>query len=208
MIMGLFRFPEIFRPVYRDAIFRDARAGTKVYLSFDDGPSGSGTGKIIDVLKRNEVKNAVFFCTGSNIEKYPLSISDITDNGYAIGNHGYLHIDGWKTPGQEYINNCIKGSEITGSSLFRPPYGRITPGQFKILKKRHRIVFWDILLYDWDLSVDPDYILAKFKRLIRPGSVIALHDKENLCAMRVLESLIGIIKDKGYEFGDLTREYD
>ncbi|HCC69935.1 MAG TPA: hypothetical protein DEQ09_02100 [Bacteroidales bacterium] len=206
MTPRIFRFPGLLRLFYRDAVFRIAGPGSKIYLSFDDGPTEKGTEAILKVLKQNEVDNAVFFCTGSNIQKYPGIVSDITGNGYTVANHGYIHLDGWKSGRDNYVNNCLKGSECSGSLFYRPPYGRITGPQYKALRRNMRIVFWDILLYDWDLSVTCDYILRKAERMVRPGSVIVLHDKENHSAMRVLDGLIGIINDRGYEFGDLTRD--
>ena len=206
MIPGFFRFPAVLKPVYGNAIYRLKQGGNKVYLSFDDGPTSRGTREIISVLKKNGVNHAVFFCTGSNIEKYPGSFSEIKSNGFTVANHGYLHLDGWKTARKNYIDNCTKGSEITNSLFFRPPYGHMMPGQYNILKKTHRIVFWDLLLYDWDMSVNSDTIIGKIRKLVRPGSVIALHDRENMCALRVLDDIIDICKSRGFTFGDLTVE--
>jgi hypothetical protein len=51
-----------------------------------------------------------------------------------------------------------------------------------------------------------EYILRKAEKLVRPGSVIVLHDKESICAPRVLDGLICLCLNRGYEFGDLTKE--
>ena len=49
----------------------DAVEGEKlVYLTFDDGPSPNNTNRILDVLKKNDVK-ASFFVVGKNVEMFP-----------------------------------------------------------------------------------------------------------------------------------------
>ncbi|MBS0009833.1 MAG: polysaccharide deacetylase family protein [Bacteroidales bacterium] len=203
MNIRLFRYPAAARLLYRDAIYRVHGPGEKVYITFDDGPS-QGSPEIIDVLKRNEVEQAVFFCLGVNIQSHPEETIMIRKNGYSLANHGYYHINGWRSTGQEYTDNCLKGAELTGSLFFRPPYGLMTSARYSDISKIARIVLWDLLLYDWDMALDSNYILRKAERLIRPGAVIVLHDKENRCALRVLEGLIRIIRMRGYEFGDLT----
>lgn len=201
-----FRFPGLMRLFYRDAIYRIKGTDRKIYLTFDDGPSEKGTGEIIDVLKRNDVVKAVFFCTGSNIHKYPCSASMIKNSGYSMANHGYLHLDGWKSKRSEYVDNCMKGSEFSGSMFYRPPYGHLTIPQYMDLRGKMKIVFWDLLLYDFNTNLQAEYILRKSEKLVRPGSVIVLHDKEDMYAPRVLDGLISLCINREYEFGDLTKD--
>jgi peptidoglycan/xylan/chitin deacetylase (PgdA/CDA1 family) len=200
-----FRYPGALRLLYNDAVFRQTDGDeSSIYLTFDDGPTEKGTEDIINVLSAFGVSKAVFFCTGSEMVDYPASIEMIRDHGFSVANHGYHHIDGWKSRRKDYINNCMKGSELSGSSFFRPPYGRLTLPQYMGLKGRVKIVFWDLLLYDFDLSLSRDYIVQKAERLIRPGSVIVLHDRKDRCSLTVLEKLIGLCRQKGYGFGDIT----
>ncbi|MDZ7738824.1 MAG: polysaccharide deacetylase family protein [Bacteroidales bacterium] len=200
-----FRYPGVARLLYNDAVFRQTEGDEKkVYLTFDDGPTEKGTEEIINILSAFGVSKAVFFCTGSKMPDYPGSIEMIRDHGFSVANHGYHHIDGWKSRRKDYIDNCLKGSELSGSSFFRPPYGRLTLPQYRGLKDRVKIVFWDLLLYDFDLSLSRDYIVQKAEKLIRPGSVIVLHDRKDRCSLTVLEKLIGICMQKGYGFGDIT----
>ncbi|MBN1388545.1 MAG: polysaccharide deacetylase family protein [Bacteroidales bacterium] len=206
MIPGSARFPGLIRLLYRDAIYRVKGVERKLYITFDDGPTDQGTAKIVDVLKKNEVEKAVFFCTGSNIKKYPDSTRMIAENGYSIANHGYKHLDGWKSRRNDYIENCLQGSELSGSIFYRPPYGHLTIPQYRAIKKYMRIVFWDLLLYDFDTNLQKEYVLNKAGKLVRQGSVIVLHDKENMCALRVLDGLISLCINRGYEFGDLTKD--
>jgi hypothetical protein len=64
-----------------------------------------------------------------------------------------------------------------------------------------KIVFWDIMPYDFDRALcRASY--AILMRRIRPGSVIVLHDKPSSSALQV--SLTGSLKrrmDDGWTFG-------
>ena len=63
------------------------------FLTFDDGPSTTVTPKILNILKKNNVK-ATFFLLGENIEANEKSrelVKREFNEGHAIGNHTYSH---------------------------------------------------------------------------------------------------------------------
>lgn len=62
---------------------------SKIYLTFDDGPSAAVTEQILDILKQNRVK-ATFFIIDYSAEKLPL-IRRMINEGHTIGIHGYSH---------------------------------------------------------------------------------------------------------------------
>ena len=59
------------------------------YLTFDDGPS-INTGKILDILKRYDIK-ATFFVVGRSDDNSKNLYKRIVKEGHAIGNHTYSH---------------------------------------------------------------------------------------------------------------------
>ena len=61
----------------------------KVYLTFDDGPSGN-TDRILDVLKQYDVK-ATFFVTGMEGDYYIPLYQRIVEEGHTLGMHSYSH---------------------------------------------------------------------------------------------------------------------
>ena len=204
--MRIFRLPLLFRLLFPGAIFRyNKDPGKVVYLTFDDGPTPGVTGTIVEVLEKEGIM-ATFFCSGEAAENNPGLLATIRNSRSGIANHGYRHIKGWKTGYREYIGNARKGSEITGSSLFRPPFGSLTPRQFFQIRKEHRVVFWDLILYDFDPSFKPSEIVRLLKRKIRPGSVIVLHDNSNSSSPLFLGDLVRSVKEMGYTFGNLAEE--
>ena len=57
-----------------------------VYLTFDDGPTPNNTPRILEILKRNNIK-ATFFVIGQNPDMY----KQIVNEGHAIAIHTYSH---------------------------------------------------------------------------------------------------------------------
>ena len=59
----------------------------KIFLTFDDGPSNSTTGRLLDILKKYKVK-ATFFVTGNGSDDL---IKREYAEGHSIGLHTYSH---------------------------------------------------------------------------------------------------------------------
>jgi len=200
--MRLFRPFFLMRVLYPDAVFRPAVSGKELFLTFDDGPDPVSTPAILSILGRYNVK-AAFFCTGKEAQKYPGLMSAIRSEGHLTGNHGYRHLDGWKTNTEAYLRNIRKASEFTSSSLMRPPYGRIRLRQYRELSAGYTVVFWDLMPFDFDKRLRPTKVLEIMKRKARPGSVIVLHDTYVSSAVVVLEEFIKFSHDSGFSFSPL-----
>jgi peptidoglycan/xylan/chitin deacetylase (PgdA/CDA1 family) len=146
-----------------------------IYLTFDDGPIPELTPWVLDVLKEYNVK-ATFFCVGDNISKNPAIFDRILKEGHQVGNHTYNHVKGWEMSKLNYIENIEKCQLLTKTNLFRPPYGRIKKSQFMTLNKEYKVVFWDVLSYDYDKMTSPKKCLDNSIKYTRNGSVIVFHD--------------------------------
>ena len=142
----------------------------------------------------------VFFCTGQLAERHPDLISLIKSKGHAIGNHGYHHLDGWKTSSRVYLRNFSIGEDFTSKLLLRPPYGRIRYKQYRELSESHRIVFWDLMPYDFDKKMTGAKVLDILKKKIRPGSIIVLHDTVCSSVLSFLDEFIEYALTNGYGF--------
>lgn len=197
--MRLYRPFFLMKILYPGAVFRQEVSGKELFLTFDDGPDPVSTPLILDILGRYSVK-AVFFCTGKEAQKYPWLMSAIRSGGHLAGNHGYRHLDGWKTSTSVYLRNIKKASESTSSSLMRPPYGRIRLHQYRELSAEYTIVFWDLMPFDFDKRLSPAKVLETMKSKARPGSVIVLHDTSASKAAVILEEFIKSSIDEGFSF--------
>ena len=61
-----------------------------IYLTFDDGPGGKVTEKVLDILKDEEVP-ASFFLIGEEINNQSALVKRIYDEGHSIGLHSMTH---------------------------------------------------------------------------------------------------------------------
>ena len=197
--MRLYRLPYIADWLYPQAIFRLKTTENILCLTFDDGPDPESTPGLLDILKRHKIR-AVFFCNGKAAETHPCLVERIKEGGHLIGNHGYHHYNGWVTSSEVYCTDVNYASQFTSGKLFRPPYGRLRLCQYKKLRKTFRIIFWDLMSYDFDTGFGAAKSLAILKKKIRPGSIIVLHDKPGSSSINFLEDLIGMAVDRGYSF--------
>lgn len=195
----------LFRPcffaewLFPDALFRIKTKGRVLWLTFDDGPDPDSTPKILDILEKHDIKS-IFFCNGSAVEKYPGLVELIKAKGHLIGNHGYRHLNGWKTSTSRYIENVNRADTHTSSVFFRPPYGRLRLSQYLKLRKKYKIVFWDLMPYDFDKSFGSDKSLKILIEKLRSGSIIVLHDRPDSTLIKDLGIFIKVAQSQGYTF--------
>ncbi len=197
--MRMVRPPLIAGLVFPEAHFRQGTGDKSLCLTFDDGPDRESTPALLRLLDRHNIK-ALFFCSGEAAEKNPDLVERIIEEGHLIGNHGYRHIRGFTSSFNRYCDNAYKASPLTSASLFRPPYGSLTIRQYRELKKSFRIVFWDVMAYDFDPSFGPERSLLLLKRKIRPGSIIVLHDTPDSTNKFFLDRFLGFAVNQGYRF--------
>ena len=197
--MRLFRPVFLERWLYPEAIFRIRTTEKVLYLTFDDGPDPVSTRQLLSILKTHDIK-AMFFCTGKKAEEYSCLMNDIRIGGHIIGNHGYNHYNGWRTDSVKYINDVIRASDFTSDRIFRPPFGRLSNKQRKRLPKSFKLIFWDIMAYDFDTTFGGLKSLRILQNKIRPGSIIVLHDTVTSCANAIIGEFLTYAIRAEYRF--------
>ena len=136
-----------------------------VYLTFDDGPIPEATPFILQTLARYGIR-ATFFMVGDNVRKYPHLYQQIVDAGHQVGNHTFHHLGGFK-----HLTN-----ELIKAHLFRPPHGCMSHMEYLFLRRRYRIVMWDLVTRDYSKWMTADDVVANVKKYARNGSIITFHD--------------------------------
>lgn len=198
--MYFVKTPWYLKTVYPSLVWDIPKSKT-IYLTFDDGPVPGVTDKVLDILSDYHIK-ATFFCIGDNVVKHHNLFLRIQNEGHAIGNHTFHHLNGWKTENVAYVNDVFACAEKVESQLFRPPYGRIGFNQIQELKKHFTIVMWDVLSGDFDTTIDADTCYNNVVNNVNDGSVIVFHD--SLKAMErllpTLPKVIDTLLQQGYHF--------
>ena len=71
-------------------LFNRSHVKGKMALTFDDGPNPLYTPRLLDMLKKYNVK-ATFFVVGSFAEKHPDLINRMDQEGHDLAIHHYKH---------------------------------------------------------------------------------------------------------------------
>lgn len=203
--MQLYKTPLFVQWLYPSLVWRQSKAEKSIYLTFDDGPIPEVTPWVLQTLKHYGAK-ATFFCIGENIKKYPEIFKMLLDDGHAIGNHTYHHLNGIKTAPALYLKDFLKCEEVllengVTTSLFRPPYGRISRRQVQMLASRH-IVMWNVLSYDFSKKITAQKVLDKSIQHTTSGSIVVFHDslKANENLKFALPKFLEHFQSQGYRF--------
>ena len=187
--MYLATTPKILRAYYPSNLIWDIATTEKVlYLTFDDGPHPTITPFVLHTLKRYAAK-ATFFCIGKNAMAYPSIYQQILLQGHVVGNHTFNHFNGWHTSAYNYLKDITLAGTLIQSSLFRPPYGRISKRQIKeltgnpilgssSLPPTYKIIMWSVLSGDFDTKLSSQQCLNNVLSNAKQGSIIVFHDSD------------------------------
>ncbi|HHY47430.1 MAG TPA: polysaccharide deacetylase family protein, partial [Firmicutes bacterium] len=136
-------------------IYSVARDDKKISLSFDAMWGTDYTDKILEILRRHNVKTT-FFLGGYWLEKYPDYVKKIASEGHEIGNHTYSHPHLNALSREEIRSEIMRAHEIikslTGkdSRLFRPPFGEYSNKVIEVAKEcGYETIQWSVDSLDW-----------------------------------------------------------
>ena len=183
-----------------------------LYLTFDAGYENGCTEKILDTLKKHDVK-AAFFLVGNYLQKNADLVRRMVDEGHIVGNHTMHHPDMSAITDKAAFQKELTDledlfREITGKELpkyYRPPQGVYSEENLKMAQELgYQTVFWSLAYKDWDNSKQPtaDYALGKLLPRTHNGAVILLHSTSQTNA-EVLDELLTGWKAKGYRFATI-----
>ena len=163
------------RWIYPKAFWRMDPKEHSVYLTFDDGPIPEATPFILDTLSKYGVK-ATFFMVGDNVRKYPHLYERIKAEGHQVGNHTYNHMGSVRHTLKTYVKNTNKANELIHSKYFRPPHGWMRPAAYIWLKRKYKVVMWDVVTRDYSRLLTAEDVVNNIKTYTRNGSIITFHD--------------------------------
>lgn len=193
--------PKIVQQFFPSIIWKKKTTNKKIWLTFDDGPDKEITVFLLNLLKKLKI-HATFFLIGEQIVKYPELTKKIIEDGHVIGNHSYSHLNGLLTSNKTYYNDIDRAQKIVNSNIFRPPYGKISPIQLRTLKKKFKIIMWDVLSWDFKKNISSEKIYNNVINNTKKGSIIVFHNniKSYQTIKRNLEKILVKLKEEGYSF--------
>lgn len=173
-----------------------------VALTFDDGPSGRFTRRLLAGLEERGAK-ATFFLCGYRIEQYQTLTEQIYQAGHEIGLHGYSHCsldDKSKCDVNVEIEKTMalipEGCRVT---LFRSPGGRCGEGVLAAAKAQGlSLLYWSLDPKDWATD-DTAAIKQRILSQVRDGDVILMHDMSDSSVDAAL-AIVDVLQSRGYRF--------
>lgn len=171
-------------------------------LTFDDGPSGRFTRRLLDGLQERDAK-ATFMLCGYRIESYPREARRIAEEGHEIAIHGYSH-DSMCPMNQaqvavEIAKTAALLPEGCKAAFLRPPGGLCSDAVYHAAEGAGlAVVTWSVDPKDWATN-DTDAIVQRVVKQTRDGDVILLHDMTDSSVTAALR-IIDILSQQGFEF--------
>ena len=150
-----------------------------VALTFDDGPSGRFTRRLLEGLEERDAK-ATFLLCGYRLKQYPELAQQMMDQGHELGIHGYSHRDmrglSRRDIGKEIMDTEALMPEGCRITFLRPPGGAITDAVRQVARARnYALLGWSVDPLDWKIR-DTGTICASVTECVRDGDIILLHD--------------------------------
>lgn len=169
-------------------------------LTFDDGPSGKFTEKLLDGLYEREV-NATFLLCGYRMEQFPELTQRIYREGHEIGFHGYTH-DNMKVMSRRQVaDELIRSQPLLPEDcdpvFLRPPGGCCSDGVRQVAQARQlAILGWSVDPKDWATS-DKLAIERSVLKNVQDGDIILLHDMTESSVQAALD-IVDTLEKEGF----------
>lgn len=181
-----------------------------VALSFDDGPDEPYTSQIAAVLDRAGVR-ATFFQVGEQAMQHPEVTARLLAAGNVVGVHSFRHRGDLASLSQQAFDEdtaqAVAAFGQASPSLYRAPYGRMSPTMRRVLAQRGLTeVGWSLDPKDWS---DPgvDEIVRRVVDGARPGDIVLLHDGkegrpggDRSQTVAALPAIIEGLRERGFRF--------
>jgi peptidoglycan/xylan/chitin deacetylase (PgdA/CDA1 family) len=179
--------------------------GQYVAMTFDDGPHGQHTPRLLDMLKQRHIK-ATFFVVGQCAREFPDIMKRIIAEGHEIANHSWSHpllskmAEGSVTDQLQKTHDAIIETTGVTPKLMRPPYGGFTANQraWAHAKWGYKCILWDVDPLDWKVR-NAAHVESEILHHTVPGSIVLAHDIHKTTVDAMPDTLDGLI-GRGFKF--------
>jgi peptidoglycan/xylan/chitin deacetylase (PgdA/CDA1 family) len=182
------------------SVWRGGRERPLAALTFDDGPDGETTPRVLDVLAEHGVQ-AAFFLIGRRAAAAPALARRIAAEGHDLGNHTWSHRSLWLSSPRATRREVVNGHDAIAQAagqpprFFRAPWGMTNLALFPLLRRLDTpCVFWTVQP-EGRRPAAPDVQTARCRHRAAPGAIVDLHDADGVpgAGRRLAAALPGII---------------
>lgn len=181
-----------------------------VALTFNIGWGDEKAEPIIDILKKENVKSATFFLSGSWAERHPDLVERIVREGFEIGMLGYSYQDYTEIEDAKIRKDILLAQEafkklnVKNIEFLRAPTGQFDQRALKIADRLgYTLVHWSIDSKDWT-NPGVEEIRSNVTKS-KKGDIILMHASDSAKqTAKVLPSVVSDLKSKGLKFVTLS----
>ncbi len=181
-----------------------------VAITFNIGWGDEKAAPIIETLKKENIKSATFFLSGSWAERHPELVAQIAKEGYEIGMLGYDYKDYSEMEDQEIIRDIAKAQEafkklnVKNIDLLRAPTGHFDKRLLKISDNfGYTVVHWSIDSKDWT-NPGVERIVQNIEKA-QKGDIILLHASDSAKQTnKALPELLNDLRAKNLTFVNVS----
>lgn len=178
-----------------------------VALTFDDGPSPTGTRPILDMADSLGFRGT-FFVTGAELSRDIELGRLIVERGHELGNHTFTHSRMvFRSPAfvrneVESTDSLIREAGERDPIFFRPPYAsRLLTLPLYLARHDRPLVLWDVEPDSYpEIAEEADRITEYVLDRVRPGSIILLHvmypSRET--SLAAVPGIVSGLRERGY----------
>lgn len=154
----------------------------RVALTFDDGPDERSTPALLELLRERGVR-VTFFGIGKRVAAHPEIAARIVREGHLLENHSYNHSNATNFFSVPHLRtelnqaqDSIRSATGVAPKCFRPPMGLSNPRVFRAAREVGLdMIGWSSRGLDTKVT-DPEKIVSRICRRVKPGAIILLHD--------------------------------
>jgi peptidoglycan/xylan/chitin deacetylase (PgdA/CDA1 family) len=191
-------------------IIRGDTSKKQVIFTFDGGSTAESGDKILEVLKRHNVRGT-FFLTGKFVETFPDLVKHIAKDKHEIFNHTYSHPH-LPTLTDEQITGeldkmedlLLKVASVSSKPYFRAPFGDRNSHVLTVAEKAgYRSVYWTVDALDWREGETPLHVRNRILSGVKPGTIYLMHIGDAVTG-NILDEIFTDIEKMGYIIVPLT----
>ncbi|WP_374702960.1 polysaccharide deacetylase family sporulation protein PdaB [Peribacillus deserti] len=175
-------------------------------LTFNIGWGDVRAKPILETLKKEKVRAATFFVSGSWAERHPELVAQIVKQGYEIGILGYGYKDYTSMEEQEIARDISKAQDVfrklnvKNIELLRSPTGHFDKNLLKVADRYgYSVVHWSLDSKDWT-NPGVQEIVTNIED-VEDGDIILLHASDSAKqTARALPQIIDSVQSKNLKF--------
>lgn len=184
--------------------FRTTR--NEVWLTIDDGPDSEQTPILLDLLAAADAR-ASFFVIGRHVDWNRPLCRRIVAAGHTLENHSYTHPSGhfWAMPCcaiREEIVRCSHSIRVAAGvdpTWFRSPAGLTNSCVHPVAARSWlRVAGWSAAGLDGLPGADPESVVARIMRGVRPGAILLMHEGPGRRSVETLRLLLEALSARGF----------